>query len=120
MGSPSKTDHMAVTAKAESGQSCTVTVQWDPLGRHLLHYKGSETVVAELTPEVIEPLTSALSRRGRSVVVARSPGGGACTLLVIGQQGRTTLYFHASTATSAVLDAKGTEKLRAALASLDA
>lgn len=121
MGSPSRTDQMAVTAKAESGQWCTVTVQWDPLGEHLLHYEGSETAVAELTPEVIEPLTSALSRRGRSVVMARSPGGGACTLLVIGhQQGRATLYFHACTATSAVLDAKGTEKLRAALASLSA
>ncbi|MGH4024092.1 MAG: hypothetical protein ACRDRV_05855 [Pseudonocardiaceae bacterium] len=34
------------------------------------------------------------------------------------ENGQTSLYFHASTATSAVLDAKGTQKLRAALESL--
>lgn len=51
--------------------------------------------------------------------MARVPGWGACTLLVIGHQdSRSTLYFHASNATAAVLDAAGKEKLRAALESL--
>lgn len=119
MGSPSGTDDTAVTAEAESGRSCTVIVQRDPLGKHLLRYEGSESAAALLTSDVIEQLTVALSRRGRSVVMASSPIGGACTLLVIGhQQGGATLYFHASSATSAVLDAGRTERLRAALQSL--
>lgn len=120
MGSPTRTDRTAVAAKTESGRLCTVTVQWDPVSRHLLRYEGTETAVAELTPEVIELLMVALSVHGRSVVMARCPGGGACTLLVIGHQdGRSTLYFHASNATAAVLDAAGKEKLRAALESLN-
>jgi hypothetical protein len=81
--------------------------------------EGSETTAAELTPEVIELLTVALSVRGRSAIPARCRLGGACTLLVIGHQdGRTRLYFHASTATSAVLNTAARDKLRAALESL--
>lgn len=119
MGALGGTDPSTILAKAESGQSCTVTVQRDPLGKHLLYYKGRESAAALLTPEVIELLTAALSRRGRSVVVTSMPAGSACTLLVIGHQPtRVTLYFHASSATSAVLDSAGTEKLRAALDSL--
>ncbi|MGH3903770.1 MAG: hypothetical protein ACRDTE_06220 [Pseudonocardiaceae bacterium] len=98
-----------------------MTVQPDPLGSHVLRYEGSESSAALLTPEVVELLVVALSVRGRSAIRARCPGGGACTLLVIGHEnGRSSVYFHASTATSAVLDAKDVEKLRAALASLGA
>ncbi len=86
MGSPTRTERTAVAARTESGRLCTVTVQRDPLGRHLLRYDGSETAVAELTPEVVELLTVALSLHGRSAVPARCPAGGACTLLVIGHQ----------------------------------
>ncbi len=120
MGSPTRTGRTAVAARTESGRLCTVTVERDPLGTHLLRYDGSETVVAVLTPEVVELLTVALSLRGRSPVQARCPAGGACTLLVIAQRhGRTSLYFHAATATGAVLDTEATKKLRAALESLD-
>lgn len=116
---PTGTDRMAVAAKTESGRLCTVTVQRDPLGEHLLRYEGGETAVAELSPEVIELLVVALSLRGRSAIAARSPHGGACTLVVIGHQdGRTSLYFHACTATGAVLETTATGKLRAALESL--
>ncbi len=119
MEPPTATDRTAVAARTDSGRLCTVTVQRDPLGKHLLRYDGSETAVAELTPEVVELLTVALSLYGRSAVPARCPAGGACTLLVIGRQhGRTSLHFHAATATSAELDAEGTQKLRAALESL--
>lgn len=58
---PTRTDRTAVAAKTESGRLCTVTVQRDPLGQHLLRYEGGESAVAELTPEVIELLTVALS-----------------------------------------------------------
>ncbi|MGH3795302.1 MAG: hypothetical protein ACRDSP_10465 [Pseudonocardiaceae bacterium] len=120
MESPARADCTAVAAKTDSGQLCTVTVQRDPLGKHLLRYEGSETVVAALTPEVIELLTVALSLRGRSAVPARCSVGGACTLLVMGHRdGRSSLYFHAAPATCAVLDAAGATKLRAALESLD-
>lgn len=120
MGSPAKTDRMTVTAKTEAGRLCTVTVQRDRLGKHLLRYEGGETVVAVLTTEVIEALVVALSLRGRSPVLARRVAGGACTVLVIGyQDGRTILYFHATPVTSAVLNTAGVKKLRAALESLD-
>lgn len=119
MGSQTRTGRTAVAARTESGRLCTVTVERDPLGTHLLRYDGSETVVSVLTPEVVELLTIALSLRGRSPVPARCPAGGACTLLVIARHGRTRLYFHAATATGAVLDAAGTEKLQAALKPLD-
>ncbi|HEY6424070.1 MAG TPA: hypothetical protein VIY28_12650 [Pseudonocardiaceae bacterium] len=113
---PMRADRTAVAARTELGQLCTVTVQRDPLGDHLLRYEGSESAAAELTPEVIELLTVALSVRGRSPIPARSPHGGACTLLVIGHQdGRASLYFHACTATSAALDTAARDKLRAAL-----
>lgn len=116
---PTGTDRTAVAAKTESGRLCTVTVQRDPLGQHLLRYEGGENAVAELTPEVIELLTIALSRRGRSAIPARTPNAGACNLVVIGHDdGRTNLYFHACTATGAVLDAAGTDKLRTAIDSL--
>lgn len=119
MESPASADRMAVAAKTDSGRLCTVTVQRDPLGKHVLRYEGGETVVAALTPEVVELLAVALSLRGRSAVPARCVVGGACTLLVIGHRdGRTSLYFHAAPATSAVLDATGAKKLRAALESL--
>jgi len=121
MGALGSTDPTPITAEAESGQLCTLTVQRDPRGQHLLYYEGSESAAAILTPEIAELLTAVLSRRDRSVVMTRMPGGGACTLLVIGHQpARATLYFHASTVTSAVLDAAGIEKLRAALGSLGA
>ena len=120
MDSPAKANRTAVAARAESGRLCTVTVQRDPLGKHTLRYEGGETVVAALTPEVVELLTVALSLRGRSTVPARCAVGGACTLLLMGHRdGRTTLYFHAAPATSAVLDAASTKKLRAALEALD-
>lgn len=116
---PTRTDRVAVAAKTESGQLCTVTVQRDPLDKHLLRYEGGQTAIAELTPEVVELLTVALSLRGRSAIPARSPVGGACTLLVIGHEQRgTSLYFHASTATCAVLEPAGAKKLREALESL--
>ena len=116
---PTGTDRTAVAAKTESGRLCTVTVQRDPLGEHLLRYEGGETAVAELTPEVVELLVVALSLRGRSAIPARSPHGGACAMVVIGHQdGRTSLYFHACTATGAVLDSSGKDKLRAALEAL--
>lgn len=119
MAVPTRIDRTAVAARTESGQLCTVTVQRDPLGLDLLRYEGSETTAAELTPEVVELLTVALSVRGRSAISAQSPQGGACTLLVIGHQdGRTRLYFHACTATSAVLDTTARDRLRAALESL--
>lgn len=119
MRQPIGTDRTAVAAKTESGGLCTVSVQRDPLGEHLLRYEGGETAVAELTPEVVELLVVALSPRGRSAIPARRPHGGACTLVVIGHQdGRTSLYFHACTATGAVLDSTGTAKLRAAVESL--
>lgn len=119
MASAAKTDQTAVAAKTESGGSCTVTVQRDPLGKHLLRYQGAEPVVAALTPEVIESLTAALSLRGRAVVAARCAAGGACTLLVMGHRsGGATLYFHAVPATSAVLDAAQLTQLRAALEAL--
>lgn len=119
MGSSPGTGSRAVAARTESGRLCTVTVQPHPLGKHVLRYEGSESAAAALTPEVVELLTVALSVRGRSAIPAQCPAGGACTLVVIGHEnGRTSLYFHASTATSAVLDAKGTEKLRSALDSL--
>lgn len=90
MAVPTRIDRTAVAARTESGQLCTVTVQRDPLGLDLLRYEGSETTAAELTPEVVELLTVALSVRGRSAISAQSPQGGACTLLVIGHQdGRT-------------------------------
>ncbi|MGH3985153.1 MAG: hypothetical protein ACRDST_21300 [Pseudonocardiaceae bacterium] len=98
---------MAVAARTEAGQLCTVTVQRDPFGQDLLRYEGSETTVTELTPEVIELLGIALSVRGRSAIPARTPHGGACNLVVIGQQdGRIRLYFHACTATSAATTAQ--------------
>jgi hypothetical protein len=119
MGLPAKTGGTVVAARAESGGLCTVTVQRDPRGRHLLRYEGSETVVAALTPEVVELLAVALSLRGRSPVQARSMAGGACTVLVVGHRdGRSSLYFHATTATSALLDTAGTKKLQAALEAL--
>lgn len=119
MASAAKTDHTAVAAKAESGGLCTVTVQRDPLGKHLLRYDGAEPVVAVLTPEVVESLRVALALRGRSAVTARCSVGGACTLLVMGHRdGRATLYFHAVPATSAVLDPAGVQRLQAALESL--
>ncbi|MGH3903493.1 MAG: hypothetical protein ACRDTE_04790 [Pseudonocardiaceae bacterium] len=120
MESPASADRMAVAGKNDSGRLCTVTVQRDPLGKHVLRYEGGETVVAALTPEVVELLAVALSLRGRSAVPARCAVGGACTLLVIGHRdGRTTLYFHAAPATSVVLDAAAAKKLRAALESLN-
>ena len=120
MDSPTSTEGKAVAARTESGRLCTVTVQPHPLGKHVLRYQGSESTAAALTPEVVELLTVALSVRGRSAIPAQCPSGGACTLVVIGHEnGRTSLYFHASTATSAVLDTKGTEKLRTALDSLN-
>ncbi|HEY3894073.1 MAG TPA: hypothetical protein VGL88_01760 [Pseudonocardiaceae bacterium] len=116
---PAGTDRTAVAAKTESGRLCTVTVQRDPLGEHLLRYEGGETAVAELTPEVVELLVVALSLRGRSAIPARSPRGGACTLLVIGHaDSRTSLYFHACTETGAQLDSSGKAALRAALEAL--
>lgn len=119
MGASIRTDRISVAAQTESGRLCTVTVQPDLLGKNVLRYEGSENTAAMLTPEVIELLTVALSVRGRSAIPARCPSAGACTLLVFGyENGRTSLYFHASTATSAVFDAKGTQKLRAALESL--
>ena len=119
MGSPAMTDRTVVAVRNESGRLCTVTVQPDPLGQHVLRYEGNDSSAALLTPEVVELLTVALSVRGRSAIPARCPGGGACTLLVIGHENRrTSLYFHASTATSAVLDVADTEKLRTALESL--
>ncbi|HEU0087416.1 MAG TPA: hypothetical protein VFQ77_07175 [Pseudonocardiaceae bacterium] len=119
MGSPTRTSRTAVAARTESDRLCTVTVAPDPLGKHALRYEGSENTAALLTPEVVELLVVALSVRGRSTIPARCPSGGACTLVVIGHEnGRTSLYFHGSTATSAVLDAKGTAKLRTALESL--
>lgn len=119
MASAAKTDHTAVVATAESGASCTVTVQREPLGTHLLRYEGTESVVAVLTPEVIESLSVALSLRARSAVTTRCAVGGACTLLVMGRRdGGSTLYFHAVPATSAVLDAAAVTTLRAALESL--
>lgn len=76
-----------------------MTVQRDLLGQELLRYEGSEIAIAELTPEVTELLAVALSVHGRSAIPARSPQGGACTLLVIGNQdGRTCVCFHACTA----------------------
>ncbi len=120
MAAPTRIDRTAVAARTESGQLCTVTVQRDPLGQHLLRYEGSETTTAELTPEVIELLIVALSVRGRSAIPARSPHGGACTLVVIGHQdGRARLYFHGCTATSAVLDPTAREKLLVAVESLN-
>lgn len=119
MGSPASAGSTAVAVRTESGRLCTVTVQPDPLGNHVLRYAGSESSTALLTPDVVELLVVALSVRGRSAIRARCPGEGACTLLVIGQEnGQTRLYFHASTATSAVLEPRDTEKLRAALESL--
>lgn len=119
MESPASADRVAVVAKTDSGRLCTVTVQRHPLGKHLLRYEGGEVIVAALTPEVVELLTVALSLRGRTAVPASCSVGGACTLLVMGHRdGRTSLYFHASPATSAVLDATGVKKLRAALESL--
>lgn len=116
---PTGTDRTAVAAKTESGRLCTVTVQRDPLGQHLLRYEGGENAVAELTPEVIALLAVALSRRGRSAIPARTPSGGACNLVVIGHQdGRTSVYFHACIATGAVLDPAGADKLRTAVGSL--
>lgn len=120
MESPARADCTAVAAKTDAGRLCTVTVQRDPRGKHVLRYEGGETVVAALTPEVIEMLTVALSLRGRTAVPARCSVGGACTLLVMGHRdGRSSLYFHAAPATSAVLDATGAERLRTALESLD-
>jgi hypothetical protein len=75
---PTGTDHTAVAAKTESGRLCTV-VQRDPLGQHLLRYEAGENAVAELTPEVVELLTVALSRRGRSAIAARTPSGAPAT-----------------------------------------
>lgn len=117
---PTRTDRVVVVAATtESGRLCTVTVQRDPLDKHLLRYEGSETAIAELTPEVVGLLTVALSLRGRSAIPARSPVGGACTLLVIGhEQGGTSLYFHACTTTGAVLDTTARDKLLVALDSL--
>lgn len=90
-----------------------------PIWQHLLRYEGSETTAGELTPEVIELLIVALSVRGRSAIPARSPHGGACTLVVIGHQdGRGSLYFHGCTATSAVLDPPARDKLLVALEAL--
>lgn len=118
MGSSIRTGHTAVAGRTHSGKLCTVTVQVHPLGKHVLRYEGGEDTAALLTPEVVALLMVALSVHGRSAIPAQCTAGGACTLLVIGHEdGRTSLYFHASTATSAVLDAKGTEKLRAALES---
>ena len=120
MDSPASAGRMAVAGRTDSGRLCTVTVQRDPVGKHLLRYEGAETVVAILTPEVIELLTVGLSLRGRSTIPARSAAGGACTLLVMGHRdGRTTLYFHAAPATSVVLEATGAKKLRTALESLN-
>jgi hypothetical protein len=79
----------------------------------LLRYDGSESAVAELTPEVIERLFVALSVRGRTAIPARCPGGGPCTLLTIGHRGGTRLYFHAATAFGAVLDRDAVDRLRA-------
>lgn len=96
-----------------------MTVQSDPVGQHVLRYEGAENSAALLTPEAAELLRVALSVRGRSAIPARCPGGGACTLLVFGHDnGRNSLYFHASTATSALLEVKDTERLRDALDSL--
>jgi len=81
---PTRIDRTAVAARTESGQLCTVTVQRDPLGLNLLRYEGSETTAAELTPEVIELLTVALSVSGRSAIPAQTPHGSACTMVVIG------------------------------------
>lgn len=119
MDSAATTDHTSLAARTEAGGSCTVTVQREPLGRHLLRYEGTESVVAVLTPEVIEPLTAALSLRARSAVTSRCLTGGACTLLVMGRRdGGAIVYFHAVPATSAVLDAAAVRTLRAALESL--
>lgn len=74
MGAPTRTDRSAVAARTETGRLCTVTVQPDPLGRHELHYEGSESTAALLTPEVVELLTVALSVRGRSAIPARCAG----------------------------------------------
>ncbi|MQA15199.1 MAG: hypothetical protein GEV09_13825 [Pseudonocardiaceae bacterium] len=84
----------------------------------MLRYDGSESVVARLSPEVVELLPIALSVTGRTVVSARCPRGGACTLLLIGQPDRIRLYFHAASMFCAVLDRAAVDRLRAAVESL--
>lgn len=104
-------ERVAVAARSEQGQLCMVTVVRDPLGAHLLQYDGSESAVAILSPEVIEGLRVALSTTGRTVVPARRPGGGACTLLALGQRDRVRLYFHAASAFCAVLGRADADRL---------
>lgn len=114
----SNTERVAVASRTEQGRLCTVGVEPDPLGVHLLRYDGRESAVAVLGAEVIEGLVIALSVTGRTVVPARCPAGGACTLLAIGQRDRVRLYFHAAAAFCAVLDRAAAERLRTSLEQL--
>ncbi len=114
----SSTDWVAVAARTEQGRLCTITVEPDPLGAHLLRYDGNESVVAVLGAEVIEGLVIALSVTGRTVMPARCPAGGACTLLAIGQRDRVRLYFHAAAGFCAVLDRAAADRLRTTLEQL--
>lgn len=110
---PPSTVRVAVTGRNEQGRLCTVVVERVGSSAGLLRYDGGESAVAELTPEVIERLFVALSARGRTAIPARCPGGGACTLLTIGQRDGTRVYFHAATAFGAVLGHDAVDRLRA-------
>ncbi len=118
MHASSAIDRVAVAARTGQGRLCTVTVERGRLGGHVLRYDGSEDVVAELSPEVIELLPIALSVVGRTTIWARLPGGDACTLLVVGQLDGARLYFHAAAGLCAVFDRAGADRLRGAVEQL--
>lgn len=109
---------VAVVGRNEQGGFCTLAVERVGSNFGLLRYDGSGSAVAELTSEVIERLFVALSVRGRTAIPARCPGGGACTLLIIGQRGGTRVYLHAAIAFGAVLDRDTVDQLRAGLEQL--
>jgi hypothetical protein len=118
MGTSSGLGPVVVAALSEHGRLCAVAVERGQLGGHVLRYDGSESAVAALSPDVVELLPIALSVTGRTAVSARCPSGGACTLLVITEQNRARLYFHAAATFCAVLDRGAADRLRAALDAL--
>lgn len=120
MGASSGLGPVVIAARTERGRLCSVVVERGGLGGHVLRYGGSESAVATLSPDVVELLPIALSITGRTVVSARCPGGGACTLLVIAERNCARLYFHAAAMFCAVLDRAAADRLRAALDALTA
>ncbi|MQA13791.1 MAG: hypothetical protein GEV09_06330 [Pseudonocardiaceae bacterium] len=112
---PPGTNRVAVTVHNDQGRLCTVAVERVASGTDRLRYDGTESAVAELTPDVIERLFVALSVSGRTAIPTRCSGGGACTLLIIGQRDGTRVYFHAATAFGAVLDRDAVDDLRTAV-----